>query len=71
MAKVIFNPGVPEDPDELREWLRKWHAEHNPHMATVEADEGEDLANFRLTEQGVLALAGNLQADAQLMGALN
>jgi len=71
MAFVILNPGVPKDPNELSEWLRKWHAEHNPHMATFEADPGADPANFRVTEKGLAALAGTLQPGMALVGQSN
>ena len=46
MARIVLFTGVPNDPEEFREWLRKWHEKHNGIMPE------EERVPCRLTEKG-------------------
>jgi hypothetical protein len=50
MAKIVLFQGVPNDPNELREWLRKWHEKNNG------IKPGDERPSYELTEKGRLLL---------------
>jgi hypothetical protein len=49
--RIILRADVPTDPDELREWLKEWHKQHNG----IETD--NRLPGYLLTKKGRQLLA--------------